>query len=746
MHSNIYKIDKETLNSEEKSVNLRILTLLMLLVGIFSSAHAAGISPVIVVLVVVATLLGSYVSYNTLYKRNRWITLFLSIGMFLLLSNCFYEIVILQVNYISDLRKPVLKLLLGLQALHTFDSPRRNNLMLSALSALILVSFAASLSKDNFFGVFLILFVLISILVLFYNDLLSRGYTSIYTSKLDLVREIKWGNISIVYLALFFMTFMVFLFLPRFELRYMHDFRLSFKMKLPDHIEKSIRNSVYSNPDILKSLTINPEAYFGFAPELYLNFRGRLSDDLAMKVRSSRPQYWRAMAYDIYTGETWKLGMPDNVTELEPSPPPLIFLPPFETSIAKTFELTQVFYIEKSQTNLIPAAYKPIRVYFPVNLIMVDPYEGLRSPVEMVRGVTYTIVSSIPIIKPSELVNIKQDDDYLNEIKNSKRIVKYLQLPDSLTDRTRDLAVKLTLKSKNDYQKALIINNYLKNTFEYVLDVDRYPSGVDTVDYFLFEEKRGYCEHFATSMAVMLRTLNVPARLVTGYAPGSYNPFTGYHEVKVSDAHAWVEVFIQNYGWVPFDPTAPDLNIQTVGSDFNSPLSDLLDYIYDKVPVNKVFSFVEPLVNSIVGFFSGMFILLQKTPYIGKFLKNIEFSVLFMFILFPILLFIIIYAISRLFSFASRSKKESVVLYDRLCNKLSDYGFNKHSNQTPLEFYNSIKDVVNDDKTTDKRSKLKNNLDEIKHITNLYNQVHYGMDNESISKLKKDVNELIKKL
>jgi hypothetical protein len=78
---------------------------------------------------------------------------------------------------------------------------------------------------------------------------------------------------------------------------------------------------------------------------------------------------------------------------------------------------------------------------------------------------------------------------------------------------------------------------------------------MDAVEYFLFEQKRGYCEQFSSSLAVMARSLGIPARIATGYVPGEYNPFTGLHEVRASDAHAWVEVYFPGYGWSTFDPT-----------------------------------------------------------------------------------------------------------------------------------------------------------------------------------------------
>jgi hypothetical protein len=75
------------------------------------------------------------------------------------------------------------------------------------------------------------------------------------------------------------------------------------------------------------------------------------------------------------------------------------------------------------------------------------------------------------------------------------------------------------------------------------------------VDNFLFVDRRGVCEQFATAHVVLLRVLGIPARLVAGYGSGEHNPLSGYYAVRASDAHAWTEVYFPGYGWVPFDPT-----------------------------------------------------------------------------------------------------------------------------------------------------------------------------------------------
>ena len=92
--------------------------------------------------------------------------------------------------------------------------------------------------------------------------------------------------------------------------------------------------------------------------------------------------------------------------------------------------------------------------------------------------------------------------------------------------------------------------------FPYTLNVSAPPPNRDVVDYFLFDAQRGYCDYYATAMVVLARAASLPARLVVGYAPSSYNDATGQFIVTEADAHSWVEIYFPDYGWIEFEPTA----------------------------------------------------------------------------------------------------------------------------------------------------------------------------------------------
>jgi transglutaminase-like putative cysteine protease len=129
----------------------------------------------------------------------------------------------------------------------------------------------------------------------------------------------------------------------------------------------------------------------------------------------------------------------------------------------------------------------------------------------------------------------------------------YLRVPE-LNPRVLQLAAEITSSGDNDYDKAAAIERYLQAHFGYTLELPQ-TAVKDPIANFLFERKRGHCEYFASSMAVMLRTLGIPSRVVTGFRSDEFNDLTGSYVVRAKDAHAWVEAYFPGYGWQTFDPT-----------------------------------------------------------------------------------------------------------------------------------------------------------------------------------------------
>ncbi|MFT3773883.1 MAG: transglutaminaseTgpA domain-containing protein [Minicystis sp.] len=133
---------------------------------------------------------------------------------------------------------------------------------------------------------------------------------------------------------------------------------------------------------------------------------------------------------------------------------------------------------------------------------------------------------------------------------------RYLTLPLDLPPRIKKLAEDWTRGTSTSLEKAKAIEHHLRTEYRYDLGS---PAGraKQPLDDFLFESRRGHCEFYSTAMAVMLRTVGVPTRNVTGFIGGSYNRFGRFYAVRQGDAHSWVEVYVDDYGWMTFDPTPP---------------------------------------------------------------------------------------------------------------------------------------------------------------------------------------------
>jgi transglutaminase-like putative cysteine protease len=262
-------------------------------------------------------------------------------------------------------------------------------------------------------------------------------------------------------------------------------------------------------------------------------------------VRSPAWSYWRSHSYDTYTGTAWEQA-DTRMSELAQDDSRIYFEIPADAQ-ALGEEVVHSFYFVSDQPNLVFAAYRPVEAYLNTGSLVLDAGDGLRVGEPMPAGTTYTIVSRRPNFSAEALR--QAGTDYPTEV-----AAHYLQLPASISPRVRELALTLTATSPTAYDQAVALRDYLL-TIPYDFFPPPHPPGAETVDTFLFVDQRGVCEQFATALAVMLRGVGVPTRLVAGYGAGDYNSLSGYYTVRASHAHAWVEVYFPGYGWVPFDPT-----------------------------------------------------------------------------------------------------------------------------------------------------------------------------------------------
>ena len=286
----------------------------------------------------------------------------------------------------------------------------------------------------------------------------------------------------------------------------------------------------------------------GFSSALALHGSFHLADTPVLEIAAALPQYWRAVVYDQYTGHGWLSSHPGESRTL-PADALIEQNPPLQSRA----NLSQTITVLQPRGNYFVGAAQPVRFNRPALLQFFAPETAdannliaAISPDILGPGSQYTVTSSVSTASADQLREAGRE--YPSDIRQ-----RYLALP-SIPREVRRLAFRLTARATNPYDQAVAVETYLK-TLTYSLDVPVPPADRDGVDYFLFVTREGYCDYFASAMAVLLRSVRLPTRVVSGYATGQKQSADAYL-VRDAHAHTWTEVYFPDYGWIPFDPSA----------------------------------------------------------------------------------------------------------------------------------------------------------------------------------------------
>ncbi|MEZ0396065.1 MAG: transglutaminase domain-containing protein [Anaerolineales bacterium] len=250
--------------------------------------------------------------------------------------------------------------------------------------------------------------------------------------------------------------------------------------------------------------------------------------------------YWRSQTFDLYNGRGWNVatGRPQELPASQPIYPDLAPQPdlyvPITQHVQRLNRGTAVL-----ATGELLALDQPARLAWHAPGDLASAESGAEQ---------YTALSRVAVVSVERLQ--AAGSDYPAEIRD-----RYLQLPDNLPARVRDLAFEITAGQPTPYDQAAAIEAYLRR-FPYNLDVPAPPLGRDAVDFFLFDLQEGYCDYYAASMVVLARSVGIPARLVIGYSRGFYEEGNRRFVVRENHAHAWVEVYFPHIGWIEFEPTS----------------------------------------------------------------------------------------------------------------------------------------------------------------------------------------------
>lgn len=291
----------------------------------------------------------------------------------------------------------------------------------------------------------------------------------------------------------------------------------------------------------------------------------RLSDNPVMKVKMDMPRYLRLNAFSSYTGSGWSL------TEARMNPESVLVERQFdESSAVKSplggiyvwpgFELPPqepikdgkdiVLELEQLTSNYVNiVAPGPITQVFGNPSNYVFHWQGWvlhnepPKPGEIIKTIV-RVPTRTPASKKSVLPEeLKQFwDVYTNK--------------SNIPARVRDLAYRTAKGKQSDYKVVAAMRDAVTNSILYNTNVGPTPAGKDPVDYSLFESKQGYCEVFASAMTLMARSVGLPSRYATGYIVNDVKTDEkGFYTVREKDYHAWCEIYFEDIGWTPIDPT-----------------------------------------------------------------------------------------------------------------------------------------------------------------------------------------------
>ena len=566
----------------EHSVTFRVSTAIAVLTGILACAAVGEVSVPSAVLACSGTVAGMVFSYVTRNKPWQWVKLLLAVAVLGIFASFVLQILgAAHVGQLSSIEVPLAGLFTWVQVIHSFDVPARRDLLfsLAAAGALLTVGAAQAVST-GFLGY-----------VVIWLGACLVGLGCSWRSMTGGMGPIALGSIAATGLAVVVLGTGFLIFLPAPRAAQSITLPASLTSYLPIRDPGSITGSGTESTEPAQagksSGRTGVGGFLGFASELDTATRGALGNEVIMRVRADRPGYFLGMTYDTWDGQNWKRSKSTIATRT------LLTGSPFDVSAAFGFfheipdELgtgdnpglfgaaaspgllgdggtgplvagsvnIQTFYVDQQLANLLFATADPTEVYFPDHFLIVGADGSMRSTIAMTPGTVYTVISADTEEPPSVLAKIRPE---ALSTPLAAELAPDLQLPPGRYQRVAALARKIVTAAgaKTTYAKVIALEAWMGRHVRYSTDIPPLLPGQDAVNQFLFNSRVGYCEQISTSLAVMLRSLHVPAREAIGYVPGPFDPLSDLYEIQAKDAHAWVQVWFPQVGWQNFDPTA----------------------------------------------------------------------------------------------------------------------------------------------------------------------------------------------
>jgi hypothetical protein len=315
-----------------------------------------------------------------------------------------------------------------------------------------------------------------------------------------------------------------------------------------DSFNKRLSNAVVN----LNSPAVVNSDFYG--DTLALGTGSNLGDEVLFSVQVNPASidgarfYWRGHSYDYYKDGQWKSSLVDQ----KPVPAGKVPFTYPEWKDRKQFTLT--VSMRNSILRTIYSAGVPLSISRGATALLGDNGDGtvdltgiLAAP-QLRAGESFRVVSwvSVPTIKDLQSAGT----DYPDWVKKY-----YLQTPENLPSRVKNLAKSIVAGKTTPLDQVMAVTQYLRQNITYEDTVPNPPANREMVDWFLFDYKKGFCNYYATSEVMLLRSLGIPARLSVGYAEGESEVAGDLFLIRSRDSHAWPEIYFPGFGWVEFEPT-----------------------------------------------------------------------------------------------------------------------------------------------------------------------------------------------
>jgi len=534
----------------ENSAPLRLACAGAVVTGIAACRAEGELSWAVALSSMVLVTVGMYFSYRTRARPIGWLKPLLALAAVAAFLWFFRQLTGQELYDVSTVEDPLAMLFVWIQVAHAFDVPARRDLAFSLAGSTSLMAVAAAQAVDLGFGVYALAWIAFGL----------WGLIRMWGSASDGGR-IRGRALVATVAAVAVIAAAVLTILPAPQVTGRIDFPANSAggAGLPGTGGLTGDAGRASEPARAGSPTgaTRVGGFLGFATHLDTALRASLGNAVVMRVRAQRPSYWIGETFDTWDGQSWKVPKTVPIALYSGSPfavPSAADAPTVDDPPAGQSDL-QTFYMAQSSPNLIFHADDAADIWFPARDIYISGNDTIVSPIALGPGAIYTVRSVTDTPTPAQLEQDTGPPASTETPAQAKALQADLTLPHPYP-RVRALAERITAGKTTTDAKIEALIAWMGSHTHYSTAIPPLPAGADTVDEFLFGNRTGFCEQISTAMAVMLRSIGIPAREAVGYVPGPYNPITDLYEVQGKDAHAWVQVWFAHYGWQSFDPTA----------------------------------------------------------------------------------------------------------------------------------------------------------------------------------------------